>query len=177
MQSFTTSLMLAGSSLLLLAACADAPADLVGAPPPQASAEPGIQQAPAIWVEDVTGVMFQVQCEPGVQSEVITLEGQLVYRFNVIVDGRGGVHINSSIRPDGLRGIGQDSGEEYRVAEQAHESWLTTPTVRSGAYYSRITMVGRTSKQRFTVLYTGLFVVNANDELVVARSDYQVECR
>jgi hypothetical protein len=178
MSTLSKSLVAAGSALLLAVGCADSSTEPVSGPALAANqTQAGVQSTLYTWVEDVTGVAYQIDCGPDVPSEAVVLTGQMSYLFNVVVDGRGGVHITSNARPVGLSGVGQSSGEEYRVAEHSHESWLTTPTVRTGSYRSRLTMVGRESKQRFSVIYSGHFAVNANGELVVGKSDYQVECR
>jgi hypothetical protein len=169
-------LALAGSVLLLATGCADGSTDPVTGPPVQTNSV-NAQGGGETWVEDMTGVVYQIVCEPGVQSEPVELHGSLVYRFQVLTDGSGGVHINSSMRPDGLSGVGLDTGEAYRVAERDHQTWLTTQTVRSGTVISRLTMAGRESGQRFTVVHTGHFTINANGDLVAGRSDTSYECR
>jgi hypothetical protein len=170
-------LVVAGSSLLLQAGCTEDATDPLSGPSVQANRVTLQSGAGETWVEDMTGVVYQITCEPGVQSEPVALSGQIVYRFNVVIDGRGGVHISSSMRPDGLSGVGLDSGEEYRVSEHSHESWTTTPTVANGSWRSRITMTGRQSGQRFTAVNTGHYAVNANGDLVIGRGDSWVECR
>jgi hypothetical protein len=175
---FGISLAVAAGSVLLLAACGEAPADSISGPALSGNQiEANSQSTVQTWVEDMTGVTYQIDCGPSFQTEGVVLQGQIVYRFNVVVDGRGGVHISSGARPVGLRGVGLETGQQYRVSEHSHESWLTAPTVTMGSYRSTLTMVGVESKQRFTVVHSGLFVLNAEGELTVARGDDQVECR
>lgn len=168
-------MLLMSAVLLLAAGCADDSIPVTG-PTVQASSA-NVQGAGQTWIEDMTGVVYQIVCEPGVQSEPIELQGSLVYRFLVVVDGAGGVHISSSIRPDGLSGVGLDTGERYRVAEHDNQTWFTTPSMVVGTTRSRLTMVGRESRQRFEVVHTGHFTINANGELIVGRGDTSYECR
>lgn len=175
MHKYRMLVVLVGSSLLL-AGCADRVTDPVSMPM-QANSVSAKQGGSVTWTEDMTGTVYQIACEPGVQSEPIALEGEIVYRFNVVVDGRGGVHISFGARPSGLRGVGLDSGEVYRVAEHAQESWATTPSASNGSYRSRLTMVGRASGQRFTAVYYGHYTMNANGDIVAGRGDNWVECR
>lgn len=175
MHKYRVLVVLLGTAALL-AGCADGVTDPVSVPM-QASSATANQGNSVTWTEDMTGTVYQIACEPGVTSEPVALEGEIVYRFNVVTDGRGGVHINFVARPNGLRGVGLDSGEVYRVAEHAQESWTTTPTARNGSYRSRLTMVGRESGQRFTAVYYGHYTMNAKGDIVAGRGDSYVECR
>jgi hypothetical protein len=173
MHNYRMFVVLVGSALLL-AGCADRVTDPAGVPMQASSAN---ANQGVTWTEDMTGIVYQIDCEPGVKSEPVALEGEIVYRFNVVIDGRGGVHISFVARPNGLRGVGLDSGEVYRVAEHSQEAWTTTPSASNGTYRSRLTMVGRESGQRFTVVYYGHYTMNANGEIVAGRGDSSVECR
>jgi hypothetical protein len=172
MHRMMTGAGLIGTLMLLMSACSEVPTE--------PATELELQAATVTtttWVEDMAGTVYQLECEPGVKGEPVALSGQIVYRFSVVLDGTGGVHISSTGRPQGLSGVGLDSGEEYRVAEHSHESWTTSSVVSNGAYRTTLTMTGRESRQRFTVVISGHYVMNANGELVVFDSQFEVQCR
>src|SRR5687767_14458351 len=125
---------------------------------------------------DLTGSSTQIECENGQSSELVALEGQIFERFAVIYDASGGIRTSYHTMPVGLRGVGSESGEEYRVKEQDHGTFTQTLMGLTGSYRQTLRLVGRTSGRSFSMVVRGHYAINANGEIAVEREKAIFSC-
>jgi hypothetical protein len=78
--------------------------------------------------------------------------------------------------PIGVRGVGETSGEEYRVREAEHATYSQKAGGATGSFRQTLRLAGRDSGRRFRLVSFGHYAVNANGELVVDRSELRLEC-
>lgn len=162
--------------LLLLPACA---ADTT-APSAVADIELGAAAAP-IYREvyegswDLADVYWGFECD-GEESELIAMSGEIRHRLQLLEDAAGGFHVTAHQFSHNVRGVGVDSGEEFRVKEMAHETFNDNGMGQLGSFTGRVTLTGRDSGRGFVYTLMGRYVINANDELVVHRDAESYTC-
>ena len=125
---------------------------------------------------DLTDSYTAIECENGQASELIKLEGQIFERFVFQFNPGGSVHVSIHTMPVGVKGVGADSGEEYRVKEQEHASYNNSVMGGVGNYRQTVKIVGRTSGARYTLVGRGHYTVNANGELTAVRDTLELQC-
>jgi hypothetical protein len=126
-------------------------------------------------VYDLTGTLVAVWCDDSTRSELIELEGQVYERFTVQYNAGNGLHAFYHTMPIGLRGIGTESGEEFRVKEQDHGSFHQAMGL-AGTYRQVIKLDSRTSKRTFSLVVRGHYTINANWDVVVEREKVTTVC-
>jgi hypothetical protein len=125
---------------------------------------------------DLTDSYTAIECDNGQASELIALEGKIFERFVFQFNPGGGVHVSIHTMPVGVRGVGVESGEEYRVQEQEHAAYNSSVMGGVGNYRQTVKIVGRTSGARYTLVGRGHYTVNANGELSAVRDTLVLEC-
>jgi hypothetical protein len=118
----------------------------------------------------------RIECDNGVASELVRLEGKIFERTVYQVNPTGAYHVTRHTMPVGLRGFGETSGEEYRVREAEHGTYSQRATGATGSFRQTLRLVGRDSGRKFLLVSYGHYAINANGELVVDRSTLRLEC-
>jgi hypothetical protein len=168
-------------AVAVLAACDSgdhltAPPARVAAPASSLFQNDGAERSVEEALYDLTGSFTQIECENGQSSELVALEGQIFERFTVIYNPAGGFHASYHTMPVGLRGVGSESGEEYRVKEQDHGAFTQTLMGLTGSYRQTLRLVGRTSGLSFSMVVRGHYTINANGEITVEREKAIFAC-
>ena len=125
---------------------------------------------------DLTDSYTAIECDNGQASELISLEGQIFERFVFQYNPGGGVHVSLQTMPVGVRGVGVESGEEYRVKEQEHALYNSSVMGGVGNYRQTVKIVGRSSGARYTLVGRGHYTLNANGQLTAVRDSLVLEC-
>jgi hypothetical protein len=161
--------------LAVLSACADSPTQ------PDVAGALDTSRAEAV-TRDVTEEFYhladtyvQFECEDGSASELIAMEGFIFARATFIQDAAGGFHFREHWMPVGLKGVGVDTGEHYRVKESQHSS-ANKAMGQAGMYREAFTIVGKDSGSMFKMVVSGRYIVNANGEIVVEKGHARYEC-
>ncbi len=168
-----SSLLVSAATLL---ACNDSAVEPVSSPDfAMAGAERFVEEE----VYEFTGDTVQFFCVrdgEDVITEPIELWGRIRERFTVILLPSGGQHAQYQILGNNLRGIGAESGAEYKVTERSHGVTNMT-TMRDGASYRSVFDVSsRELGKNMRLVYAGKYSVNANGELKVERETIKEEC-
>src|SRR5688572_9697769 len=117
-------IMTRGAASVLLAALTVLACDRM---PAETTVEPRFSAAERTVYEslyDFDGSYFVFACTPEGdplpidQGEPIRMEGKLFERITVLLKGNGEYHYTEHTMPVGMRGVGVDSGEEFRVTER-----------------------------------------------------------
>jgi hypothetical protein len=128
---------------------------------------------------DFTGSLQAIPCSnetDGAYTELMEMEGLIITRSQVIRDEAGGYHYSSQWMPVGLRGIGVESGAEYRIAERENINFNSS-TMRDGStfrYVIRWSAPDLGTRGTWEVM--SHYTVNANGELVRENSEVRVSC-
>ncbi len=167
------------AAVLLFAACDSqtsaptAPASIAAIP---SSVSPSVERTVEENLSDFSGVLTKFFCEDGTETELVALEGKLFTRTVVTINPAGAIVATSHSMPVGLRGVGVESGEEYRVKEQEHYSVSQRVIGYAGTLRDVFEMTGRESKRTFKLVTIAHFTINANGDVVVERERVRSEC-
>jgi hypothetical protein len=162
------------------AGCDASPTASAGDAPLQASAG-GAER----WVDesfyDVTDSFVEFACdefgnhiEDG--GELVRLRGGIYSSFVATITPSGNVLVNYHTMPVGLGGTGVDSGEEFRVKEAEHGHFTLTDVGATTPYRFRLTLAGRDTGRRMTVVFKGMLRIDDRGVVVEREREY-VECR
>lgn len=151
----------------------DAPSSAAAAPSLSTSgATPQVVEA----LYDLSDVFAGIICDDGTESELIALQGQVYERWQTVFTPVGDVHSVVTTMPIDVKGIGTETGEEYRVTYHDVGAWNQRETGYAGGYRSVTKFVGVDSRVEFSIITMGRLVVNANGEYVVDRHTETGEC-
>lgn len=128
-------------------------------------------------VYDLEGSRVMLPCGEDGYTEEIDMQGQIVVRYALVRDGAGGFHVTSQSMPVGLRGVGVESGAEYRIAEHEHLNFNGNVMNELGLFRLTIAFHAPAIGVRGTWVVTSRWVTNANGELVMERQALRAECR
>lgn len=161
----------------ILAACdgqPTAPASASIATP--TSVASSVERTVESYISSFDGVLAGFICEDGTTSELVALEGQLFTRNTVTLNPVGTYHVTSHAMPIGLRGVGVETGQEYRVKEQEHMAVTQAETGYSGTLRNVFVLTGRESMETFKLVTISRYVVTPQGELVIERQKERWEC-
>ena len=136
----------------------------------------GSERVVADSLYDMSGSSYAIECQDGQLTELVALQGHVFERWTWIYNASGGIHLGYHTMPVGLVGIGTESGEEYRVKEQAHGSYSQTLMGETGSYRQTLRLQSRTSARSFAMAVRGHYTMNANGEITVAREKPVIVC-
>lgn len=171
----------------LLAACDVAPSSPTAPAVPAVPATPtaGVFSPTALAVGavrevqeniyDLTDSFVQFPCGDG-YTEVVKLQGQIYERFTLLWHAKGGLHAQLNTMPVGLRGVGMETGAEYRIAERETGVFNATQMAENSTYTLKLNVHAPALGLRARLVIGGRYVVNANGELVVEREVLRAEC-
>lgn len=111
------------------------------------------------------------------EGELVRLHGSIYERFTVVRTPAGSFHTTWHTMPIGLGGVGQESGEVFRVREAEHGNANQTMNGTAGSYRQTRTLVGRDTGRRLTLVFSGTYRIDANDNFVVQKDRERIECR
>ena len=169
-------------AVIALAACDGSagptavPSDETPVPTRALASVGGVERIVEESLYDMSDSFTSIECEGGQQSELVALQGQIFERFTLLYNPSGSIHLRYHTMPVGLAGVGTVSGEEYRVKEQEHGSYVQTLTGNVGTYRQSIRLVSRTSQRSFEMIVRGHYTLNANGELAVEREKAVFAC-
>ena len=126
---------------------------------------------------DLAGSTVAVPCGEDGYTEMMQMEGKIFVRTQDVRDEAGGFHSIVHSMPVGLRGIGLESGAEYRLSEHEHGNFNDNGMGRGSSYQIRLSWHAPALRARGTWVLTSHFTVNANGDLVRERSELRTECR
>jgi hypothetical protein len=179
MQSYIRRIALL-AAVIMLAACDSQPVEPTApvsvTPRLSVSASDGVERFVEEYVYDMEGSFTQIACDDGTASELVALEGKIFHRNALTINPSGAIHYVSHSMPIGLRGVGTESGEEYRVKEQEHHTVSQRVMGYTGTLRQVIELTGRDSRRTFSVVTTAHYTLNANNELVVEWDEVRTEC-
>jgi hypothetical protein len=109
-------------------------------------------------------------------QDVLVLQGQLVQRYQEIIDGSGGTHVSVHVMPVGFGATGEDTGDTYRAAYTEHFVARESAMGSGGTSRWKFTFTSQQTGQAFRVELVNKWTQNANGEWVVDRGSFEGEC-
>ena len=178
MSSYTRRIGLVAVAVVL-AACESQPTAPAASPsvsPLPTKAASSVERTVETSLSSFEGVLTQFICEDGTTSELIALEGELFTRNTTTLNPSGTYTLTSHSMPVGVRGVGLESGQEYRVYEQTHYAVSQRDVAYSGTYRNVILLRGRESMEAFKLVTIAHYVVTPDGRVVVERQTVHSEC-
>ena len=124
---------------------------------------------------DLSDSYTAIECNDGRASELVALQGQIFERFTFQYNPGGNVHVSVHTMPVGVKGVGAESGEEYRVKEQ--ESAVYNSQMGAvGSYRQILKLVNLESRLKYSLVGGGHYTINANGEISVERDKLILKC-
>ena len=113
---------------------------------------------------------------PEGEGEPLILEGHILERFSLVTDPAGGVHYAVKTRPLNVRGIGETSGEDFRITESVHFVGNERLEGVTLSYRQNFKLVGNETHRAFWVVASGHYLILADGTIRLHRDDVRVEC-
>jgi hypothetical protein len=79
--------------------------------------------------------------------------------------------------PVGLRGVGVDSGEEFRVTERDHAVSNQHRAGGTGTYRQVLKLVGKDTQRTFWLVFSGYYMISKDGSVTVTRDKERIVCR
>jgi len=114
---------------------------------------------------------------PDTDGERIDLEGYLYERITYQTDAAEGVHFRLNTMPVGLRGVGVDSGEEFRIRESEFFVASQRLTGNVGSFRQEVKLTGQDTHRTYSLVSRGHYVIGADGTIKVSRESLERECR
>jgi hypothetical protein len=113
-------------------------------------------------------------------GEWIVMEGSAKSVLNTVSDGSGGSHYNSKITYQGVKGIGQNTGDEYIVKSEIDRNLNRgdggLPFESKFDQKIILNAKGKKTGSDYSLTVDITIIINANGETVVRHSERDVEC-
>jgi hypothetical protein len=125
---------------------------------------------------DFTGFTVFVPCANGGAGELVTFEGPLHVLIAVTLDKAGGFHLKEHSQPQGLTGVGADTGDKYQGTGVTQDTF-NGKVGETFTFVNNFRMIGQGPGNNFLVHETLHATVNANGVATVVHDNLSVECR
>jgi hypothetical protein len=129
------------------------------------------------YLYDMDDSVYRLECPDGSFSDDVRISGSVFERYMMIIDGSGGLHLRVHSMPVDLRGASVHTGEQYRVQEREQRSATKLRNGLTGSYRQTLSMFGRDSHRRFTMVFSGHYREGPDGEMIVERNQLEFECR
>ena len=111
------------------------------------------------------------------EGERIRIFGSVYERITYMQNPTGSYHVKYQTMPVDLRGISEETGEEFKVVERGNESYSEPGSGLSGSYKSTLKMTGQTTGRVFWQVYSGNYRINPDGTVVVEREKVKTICK
>ena len=131
---------------------------------------------------DLTGYAYNFSCDaqgeplPIDQGELVRLEGSLYSRVVLQEDGNGGVHFRYQTMPVGLRGVGEESSEEFRVSSRDRGVVNEQAVGQNQMWRQEIKLTSETGRS-FWLVSTGHYRLGPDGEPQLEREGESIVCK
>ena len=149
----------------------------------QTSASGGVERTVEEALYDLSGSFFTFSCSDDGEplsdgdGELIELEGHVYERITYQTDAAGGIHFRLNTMPVGLRGVGVDSGEEFRIRESEFFVASQRLAGNAGSFRQELELTGRDTHRTYSMVSKGHYVIGADGTIKVSRESVQRNCR
>jgi hypothetical protein len=145
--------------------------------------EPGAGRVLTETLYDVSEGAFVFPCSetgellPEGEGEPVAVEGYFHERFMSLENPSGGVHYSVNTRPLGIRGVGEATGEEFRVRDSVQFVGHEQGDGLVLSYHQEFEMVGTATQRTFWITARGHYLIQPDGTIRLHRDTLQVGCR
>jgi len=117
---------------------------------------------------------------PCLAGELVHLTGGEEARMHVTLDGAGGAHVDSSIRLDGVQGVGLTTGRRYQALGSLRSSFNAQDGgtgVITSTFVLNLPLIGQGNAPNFTAHETAHVTIGSDGRTVVNVDHMSADCR
>jgi hypothetical protein len=117
---------------------------------------------------------------PCLGGEVVHLTGVEEARLHVTLDGAGGAHVDSSVRLDGVQGVGLTTGARYQALGSARTSFNAQDGgsgVITSTFVLNLPLIGQGTAPNIMAHETAHVTIGSDGQTVVNVDRVSAECR
>ena len=132
---------------------------------------------------DLSDSLYSFPCSddgepvPEEDGELIEVEGHVYERLTHHTDGAGGIHFRLNTMPVDIRGVGTESGEEFRIMESSQLISSQKLDALTGSYHDAFKLVGKETRRTYWLVSKGHYHIAADGTVKVSRDTLTTECR
>ena len=126
---------------------------------------------------DFTDRIIILGCEDGTLNEIVRLSGGVIEKWTYMQLPTGTVIGRHEVRPDGLTGVGLESGDEYDVLHRVNWRDIYADKGIKGVHRETWEVKNRRTGQVFGLTYVLGYQMDADRNLIVHREQEHVTCR
>jgi hypothetical protein len=166
-------------SAFALAACQDSPVGIASDDVRFAAVDRVVSEL----LIDLTGFHYNFSCDaqgeplPIDEGELVRLEGSLYSRVVLHDDGNGGEHFRYQTMPVGLRGVGEESGEEFRVSSRDRGNVNEQSVGQNQMWRHEIKLTSTDTGRSFWFVSTGHYRLGPDGEPRLERESETIVCK
>ncbi len=116
-----------------------------------------------------------IPCANGGVGEYVVLTGNLHDVYSYTFDSAGGVRLTYSDNPQGITGLGWDTGDKYQGTGITRGGFSAMVGYEE-TYVNNFRMIGQGPGNNFQVHETYHITINANGTMTVYVDNFSVEC-
>ena len=169
----------------LVAACdtsavapsADAPATVAPLASVSLSRNGGAIRHVDEYPSDLTDRIVILGCDDGTLNEIVRLRGGIIEKWTYMQLPNGTVISRHEARPDGLSGVGLESGDEYDVLHKVNWRDMYADRGVKGVHRETWQVKNRRTGQVFGLTYVLGYQMDADRNIIVHREQEHVTCR
>jgi hypothetical protein len=171
------------ATALLLAGCENAPLEPTLAADDPVFAVAAGERVVEEYIYDLTGSAFSFACNDQGEpidpelGELVYLEGKVMERVVYREDADGNYSFKLKVMPIGLSGVGETSGERFRVIERGRSVAHETELAGWGNYKFVQKLVGRDTGRTFKLVWAGNYYFKKDGSLERERYRERVVCK
>jgi hypothetical protein len=118
-----------------------------------------------------------VPCANGGVGEVVWLSGTLHLLSHATDDGSGGFHVSIHSQPQGVSGVGLDTGDKYQGTGVTREDRNAKPPFPSeSTYVNNFRIIGQGPGNNLLIHENVHMTVSANGEVTAEVDNFKAEC-
>jgi len=109
-------------------------------------------------------------------GEEVKLTGNLHVLMHITFDDNGGIHAKTHFQPQGISGIGEDSGDKYQGTGVTQTQFNGKVGVEV-TFVNNFRMIGQGKGNNFLVHETFHITVNANGDATASVDNFTTDCK
>ena len=123
-------------------------------------------------------ILVFIPCALGGTGEVVELSGNLHLLTHVTTDNNGGMHVEMHAQPQGISGIGMDSGDKYQATGVTRGHINTQgPAPFESTFVNNFRIIVQGRGNNFLVHQVIHVTINANGDVTADIDKMSVDCK
>ena len=122
------------------------------------------------------GISVFIPCANGGAGEIAVLNGTLHVVSHVTIDDQGGLHVMQHFQPQGVSGVGLQTGDSYQGTGVTRSGFNATAGLES-TYVNNFRIIGQGPNNNSLVHSVFHVTITPNGDVSTVVDNFSVECR